>query len=90
MTIDTKDKLVELLQAVILFGIALTLLYGCTSDEEKAKQVQVQAKASAEEARAIACRAKFANYLMRFEELSKPEKERWEAFYGYMGDGCMK
>lgn len=38
----------------------------------------------------IHCRAKFANWLMRFEELSKPEKERWASFRGYMGQECVK
>lgn len=34
------------------------------------------------------CRAKFANFVMRHEELSKPERERWDSFRAYMG-GCV-
>lgn len=36
------------------------------------------------------CRAKFANWMMRFEELAKPEREKWESFHGYMGKECVR
>lgn len=36
------------------------------------------------------CRAKFANFVIKHEELSKPERERWESFKAYMGPECVK
>lgn len=35
------------------------------------------------------CRAKLSNWLMRFEELAKPEKERWKSYRSYMGE-CVR
>lgn len=36
------------------------------------------------------CRAKLANWVMRHEELAKPEKEMWESFRDYMTSECVK
>jgi len=38
---------------------------------------------------AMLCRAKFANWLMRYEELAKPEPERWRSFVNYMRPECL-
>lgn len=40
--------------------------------------------------REIHCRAKLANWLMRHEELVKPEKERYASWQAYMGPSCVK
>ncbi len=50
----------------------------------------VEAKPAVVEVDHTYCRAKLANWLMRHEELAKPEKEMWESFYKYMGTECMK
>ena len=36
------------------------------------------------------CRAKLANWVMRHEELAKPEKEMWKSFREYMTSECVK
>lgn len=35
------------------------------------------------------CRAKLSNWLMRYEELAKPERERYESYRAYMGE-CVR
>ena len=73
----------------ILAGIAMVGLVALLSACDVPK-ADPQLLAQAEQERTVTCRAKFANFLMRFEELSKPERERWEAFTQYMGPSCLR
>jgi Na+-transporting NADH:ubiquinone oxidoreductase subunit NqrC len=56
--------------------------------QQQAQASEQQAKAEAE--RQVLCRAKLANWVMRYEELAKPEKERYESWREYMGRECVR
>ena len=55
-----------------------------------ARQQPVEAKPAVEVVDHTYCRAKLANWVMRHEELAKPEKEMWKSFREYMTSECVK
>ena len=50
----------------------------------------VEAKPAVEVVDHTYCRAKLANWVMRHEELAKPEPEMWKSFREYMTSECVK
>jgi len=54
------------------------------------RQQSVEAKPAVEVVDQTFCRAKLNNFLMRFEELSKPEAERYQSYREYMTNECVK
>lgn len=55
-----------------------------------ARQQPVEAKPAEVVVDHTFCRAKLANWVMRHEELAKPEKEMWKSFREYMTSECVK